>query len=215
MKKPEKKDSEVLTSEQQNYVLDAALAVIGKGGFSATIVEKVATKCAIAAPRIFLHFGGTERLLEAILERQLELISGSVPVPELRFPGETLQDELQGMGRVILEVFRKHIGVLRAMLAEALRSPEFAEVFYRTFILRGRKLFVEFLNERKKRGEIRAEVDVDTAAAQYLTSLIMSLLLIEVFGGKSIETIDDEKLVSGMTELFLHGVLPHMPGDPH
>jgi len=207
MKKPEGKDEE-LNAEQQRLVLDAALSVISKGGFTATLVEKIAERCAIAAPRIFLHFGGTERLLESILERQLDLISGSATVPELRFPGETLRDELQGMGRVILEVFRKHIGVLRAMLAEALRSPEFAEVFYRTFILRGRKLFVEFLDQRKKRGELRADLDVDTAAAEYLTSLIMSLLLVEVFGGKSVETIEDEKLVTGMTELFLRGVLP-------
>ena len=207
MKKPEGKEEE-LSTEQQRVVLDAALSVISKGGFTATIVEKIAEKCAITAPRIFLHFGGTERLLEAILERQLDLIAGSATVPELRFPGETLRDELQGMGRVILEVFRRHIGVLRAMLAEALRSPEFAEVFYRTFILRGRKLFVEFLEQRKERGELRADLDVDTAAAEYLTSLIMSLLLVEVFGGKSVETIDDEKLVTGMTELFLRGVLP-------
>ncbi len=213
MKKTEGKE-EVLNTEQQRLVLDAALAVISRGGFTATIVEKVAAKCAITAPRIFLHFGGTERLLEAILERQLELISGSASVPELRFPGETLRDELLGMGRVILEVFRKHIGVLRAMLAEALRSPEFAEVFYRTFILRGRKMFVEFLEERKNRGELRADLDVDTAAAEYLTSLIMSLLLVEVFGGKSVETIDDEKLVTGMTELFLRGVLPAQTAVP-
>ncbi len=207
MTKPEG-NKEELNAEQQRVVLDAALSVISKGGFSATLVEKIAEKCAIAAPRIFLHFGGTERLLESILQRQLDLISGSATVPELRFPGETLRDELQGMGQVILDVFRKHLGVLRAMLAEALRSPEFAEVFYRTFILRGRMLFVEFLDERKKRGELRSDLDVDTAAAEYLTSLIMSLLLIEVFGGKSVEAIDDEKLVTGMTDLFLRGVLP-------
>lgn len=208
MKKPQDKNDEVLNSEQQSKVLDAALAVIGKGGFTATIVEKIAATCSIAAPRIFLHFGGTEKLLEAILERQLELVAGSVPVPELRFPGETLKDELEGMGRVILEVFRKHLGVLRAMLAEALRSPEFAEVFYRTFILRGRQMFEEFLQDRLSRGELRRDLDVNTAAAQYLTSLIMSLLLVECFGGKSVETIEDERLVSGMTELFLHGALP-------
>jgi AcrR family transcriptional regulator len=208
MKKPDGKDSEVLNFDQQRIVLDAALQVVSKGGFTATIVEKVAERCAIAAPRIFLHFGGTEKLLEAILERQLELISGSVPAPELRFPGETLRDELRGLGAIIVQVFRSHLGVLRAMLGEALRNQEFATVFYRTFILRGRKLFDEFLEERKKRGELRADLDIDMASAMYLTSLIMSLLLLEVFGGKSVETIDDDKLVGSMTELFMRGILP-------
>lgn len=207
MKKPEGKE-EVLNSEQQRLVLDAALSVISKGGFTATIVEKVAQRCAIAAPRIFLHFGGTEKLLEAILQRQLDLIAGSAPVPELRFPGETLRDELEGLARIIIEVCRNHIGVLRAMLAEALRSQEFAEVFYRTFILRGRQLFDEFLAERKNRGELRADLDIDIAAASYLTSLIMSLILVELFGGKWVEKVDDEWLAKGMTDLFLRGVLP-------
>jgi AcrR family transcriptional regulator len=197
-----------LNSDQQKVVLEAALSVLSKGGLTANIVEKVAERCAIAAPRIFLHFGGTQKLLEAILQRQLELIAGSVAVPELRFPGETLQDELQGLARIILEVCRNHLGVLRAMLAEALRSPEFAVVFYRTFILGGRRLFVEFLEERIGRGEIRSRLDVDAAAASYLSSLIMSLILLELFGGKSVEQFEDERLAREMTDLFLNGVLP-------
>lgn len=214
MRKPDGKQEEGLTPDQQRAVLDAALSVLSKGGLSATIVEKVAEKCAITAPRIFLHFGGTERLLEAILQRQLDLISGSVAVPELRFPGETLKDELEGLAHIIIEVCRNHIGVLRAMLAEALRSQEFAEVFYRTFILKGRRLFDEFLIERKNRGELRSDLDIDTAAAAYLTSLIMSLVLIELFGGKWVEKVEDARLAKGMTDLFLRGVLPQKEAEP-
>lgn len=205
------KTDEPLNPEQQRIVLDAALAVLTRGGLTATIVEKIAEKCAISAPKIFFHFGGTEKMLEALLTRQLELIAASVSVPELRFPGETLRDELEGLGRIILQVCRSHLGVLRAMLAEALRSQEFAEIFYRTFILRGRKLFVEFLAARRERGELRQDLDIEAAAASFLASLIMSLLLIEVFGGKSVERVDDERLVKSMTELFLNGVLPAQP----
>jgi hypothetical protein len=74
--------------------------------------------------------------------------------------------------------------------------------------LRGRQLFDEFLVERIKRGELRSDLDIDTAAASYLSSLIMSLLLIELFGGKWVEKVDDERLAKGMTDLFLRGVLP-------
>lgn len=201
----ERKKEEVLSSDQQRAVLDAALSVLSRGGLTATIVEKVAETCAIRAPRIFLHFGGTEKMLEALLQRQLELIAGSVPSPELRFPGETLRDELEGLARIIIDVCRTHMGVLRAMLAEALRSKEFAEVFYRTFILRGRTLFLEFLDERRKRGELRGDVDMDAAAASFLASVIMTLLLMEVFGGRAVEQFDDDRLARGMTDLFLNG----------
>lgn len=208
MKKPLERPDSSLNTEERRIVLDAALSVLSRGGFTANIVEKVAEKCALSAPRIFLHFGGTEKLLAAILDRQLELIAGSVSSPELRFPGETLHDELVGLARNMVEVLRSHLGVLRAMFGEALRNPEFAPVFYRTFILRGRNLFADFLRERAKRGELRPEVDVEAAAAAFLTSLIMSLLLMELFGGKEVEQFDDERLTKSMTELFLNGVLP-------
>jgi AcrR family transcriptional regulator len=208
MNKPEARGGKELSPDQQKTVLDAALSVLANGGLTANIVEKVAERCAIAAPRIFLHFGGTQKLLESILQRQLDLIAGSVPVPELRFPGETLCDELEGLARIILEVCRNHLGVLRAMLIEALRSQDFAEIFYRTFILRGRQLFDEFLVERKERGELRSDLDVDAAAASYLASLIMSLLLVELFGGKSVEQFDDERMARAITDLFVRGVLP-------
>ena len=181
--------------------------MLSRGGLTATIMEKVAEQCAIRAPKIFLHFGGTEKMLEALLERQLELIAGSVPSPELRFPGETLRDELEGLARIIIDVSRNHLGVLRAMLAEALRSKEFAEVFYRTFILRGRTLLLEFLKERRSRGELREDVDMDAAAASFLSSIIMTLLLVEVFGGRAVENFDDERLAHSMTDLFLNGAL--------
>jgi len=208
MSRQDPKQEPELSTDQQKIVLDAAISVLSREGMTATILEKVAETCAIAAPRIFLHFGGTEKLLEAILQRQLDLIAGSVAIPELRFPGETLRDELEGLGRNMLDVLRRHLGALRAMLTEALRSQKFAKIFYRTFILRGRQLFDEFLMERKQRGELRGDLNVDLAAASYLSSVMMSLLLLELFGGKMVETISDDQLASGMTDIFLYGVLP-------
>lgn len=89
-----------------------------------------------------------------------------------------------------------------------MRNPEFGEVFYRTFILRGRKLFTEFLNTRRQRDEIREEIDIEAAAAFFLSALIFSVLALEILGGKAVEQVDDARLVSGMSDLFLRGILP-------
>jgi hypothetical protein len=76
MNKPEANE-EILNSEQQRLVLDAALSVISKGGFTATIAEKVAERCAIAAPRIFLHSNSA---------RRRELAQGDGCAERARFP---------------------------------------------------------------------------------------------------------------------------------
>ncbi len=196
-----------LDFEEQTRVLDATFALLGQGGLSADFIDKVAAQVGIDSRRIFLHYGGANRLLQALMERELEVIAGSVPAPELRFPGETVQDELEVMARILIDECRAHVGFLRALLIEAVRNEDFAQVFYRTFILRGRTLFTEFLNIRKTRGELRDDIDIEAAAAFFLSALIFSLLVLEVFGGKAVEKVDDSRMIRGMSDLFLKGAL--------
>jgi len=197
-----------LEIDEQTRVLDATFDLLGEGRLQVDVVEKVADKAGVESRRIYLHYGGPSKLMQALMERELEVIAGSVPAPELRFPGETMGDELRVMARILVDECRSHLGFLKTCLVEAVRNPEFADVFYRTFILRGRRLFAEFLNARKTRGELRDDTDVEAAAAFFLSGLIFSLLAFEVFGGRKVEEIDDARLIGGMSDLFLRGILP-------
>jgi AcrR family transcriptional regulator len=204
----EENRSQTLDVEEIKQVLDATFDLLGSEGLNADVVERVSARTGILPTRIYLHFGGPSRLMQALMERELEVVAGSVAVPELRFPGETIGDELNVLARILLDECRTHAGFLGTSLKEAMKNPEFAEVFYRTFILRGRKLFTEFLNTRRERDEIRAEIDIEAAAAFFLSALIFSVLALEILGGKAVERVDDARLVAGMSDLFLRGILP-------
>ncbi|MFZ0429755.1 MAG: TetR/AcrR family transcriptional regulator C-terminal ligand-binding domain-containing protein [Acidobacteriota bacterium] len=204
----EENRSQTLDVEEIKQVLDATFDLLGAEGLNADVVERVSARTGIPPTRIYLHFGGPSRLMQALMERELEVVAGSVAVPELRFPGETIGDELNVLARILLDECRTHAGFLGTSLKEAMKNPEFAEVFYRTFILRGRKLFTEFLNTRRERDEIRAEIDIEAAAAFFLSALIFSVLALEILGGKAVERVDDARLVAGMSDLFLRGILP-------
>ena len=204
----EENRSQTLDVEEIKQVLDATFDLLGAEGLNADVVERVSARTGILPTRIYLHFGGPSRLMQALMERELEVVAGSVAVPELRFPGETIGDELNVLARILLDECRTHAGFLGTSLKEAMKNPEFAEVFYRTFILRGRKLFTEFLNTRRERDEIRAEIDIEAAAAFFLSALIFSVLALEILGGKAVERVDDARLVAGMSDLFLRGILP-------
>ena len=204
----EENRSQTLDVEEIKQVLDATFDLLGAEGLNADVVERVSARTGILPTRIYLHFGGPSRLMQALMERELEVVAGSVAVPELRFPGETIGDELNVLARILLDECRTHAGFLGTSLKEAMKNPEFAEVFYRTFILRGRKLFTEFLNTRRERDEIRAEIDIEAAAAFFLSALNFSVLALEILGGKAVERVDDARLVAGMSDLFLRGILP-------
>lgn len=195
-----------LTPEQERKVLESAMQLATTRELGDITVDQLAKACGISAFHIARHYHSKEKILEAVLQRELQLIAGAVPSPELRFPTETLRDELQVLAKVILQEYRQRLPFLGKLLSEAMRNTQVGEILYRTFVQQGRLLFTEFLKLRKERGELRSEVDIEAAAAMFLAALTGILLVVEVFGGKQVEKLDDERLVRELTNVFLHGV---------
>jgi len=199
----------VLTPEQQRQVLDSVLQLASALGLGEITLEQLTRASGVPAFDIIRHYQSKENILAAVLERELELMAGAVPSPELRFPSETLKDELQILAKIMLQEYRARLPFLGKLLAEALQNPEVGALFYRKFIQQGRLLFAEFLNIRKQRGELRQDVDVEAAAAMFISALSGILLVVELFGGKQVESLDEERLVRELTTVFLHGILEH------
>jgi len=195
-----------LSTEQQRMVLDGAVKLASTQELSAITLDQLTKTSGISAFDIIRHYQSKEKILAAVLERELELIAGSVPAPELRFPGETLKDELQVMAKIMLGEYRSRLPFLGKLLSEAMKNPEVGALFYRTFIVQGRLLFTEFLNVRKRLGELREDLDVEAAAAYFLSALTFILLVVELFGGKQVEALDEERLVRSMSDVFLRGI---------
>jgi AcrR family transcriptional regulator len=195
-----------LTAEEQKMVLDGAVNLFAKTSLENITLEKLARACGVSAFDIVRHYQSRDSILTAVLERELELMAVAAHAPELRMPGETLTDELHVVAGVIVQEYRRRLPFLGKLLAEAIRNPEVGALFYRSFVVQGRKLFTEFLEERNRVGELRDGVDVEAAAAIFLAAITGPLLLIEVFGGKDVEVLDDERLLAALADVFLHGV---------
>jgi AcrR family transcriptional regulator len=197
-----------LNAEQQRMVLDGAISLASQHDLSSITLDQLTKTSGVGMFEIVRHYHSKENILAAVLKRELELIAGAVPAPELRFPGETLNDELQVIAKIMLSEYRSRLPFIGKLLAEAMTNAEVGAMFYSTFILQGRRLFTEFLEVRKQRGELRADLDVEAAAAFYLSGLTFILLVVELFGGKQVEALDEERLVHSMSAIFLKGVHP-------
>jgi AcrR family transcriptional regulator len=199
--------SGMLTAEQQKLVMDSALQLMSSRHLNDITLEQLTRASGVSAFDIIRHYQSKENILAAVLERELELVAGAVPSPDLRFPSETLRDELQVLARIMLQEYRARLHFLDKLLVEAIQNPDVGVLFYRKFIQQGRLLFAEFLNLRKDRGELRPDLDVEAAAAMYISSLSGILLVVELFGGKTVEPLDEERVVREITDVFLNGVL--------
>jgi AcrR family transcriptional regulator len=195
-----------LNSEQQRMVLDSAVLLFEGDDFASISLDKLARTSGVSAFDIVRHYQSRENILSAVLERELDLMASAAHVPELRMPGETLRDELHVLAGVILQEYRSRVPFLRRLLAQSLQDSHVGSLFYRCFIVQGRRLFTEFLNDRKALGELRADLDVEAAAAVFLAALTGPILLIEIFGGRDVEVLDDERLLASIADVFLRGV---------
>ena len=198
--------SGTLTPEQQKMVMDSALELMSSRNLNDITLEQLTRAAGVSAFDIIRHYQSKENILAAVLERELELIAGAVPSPELRFPSETLKDELQVLARIMLQGYRARLHFLDKLFVEAIQNPEVGVLFYRKFIQQGRLLFAEFLNLRMQRGELRNNLDVEAAAAMFISALSGILLVAELFGGKKVEPLDEDRVVRELTDVFLNGV---------
>jgi AcrR family transcriptional regulator len=195
-----------LDSEQQRAVLDGAMKLFESHALQDITLDKLSKISGVPAFNIVRHYHSSDNILQAVLERELELMAGAGQPPDFRMPGETLEDELRVLAGVIVDQYRSRIPFIRKLLAEALRDEKAAALYYRTFIMQGRLLFTEFLQVRRERGELRDEIDVEAASATFLSSLIGILMTHELFGGRTVEPLDDERVLSQTCRTFLRGV---------
>ena len=195
-----------LDSEQQRAVLDGAMRLFESHSLQDITLDKLSRTAGVPAFDIIRHYHSSDNILQAVLERELELMAGAAQPPDLRMPGETLEDELRILAGVIVDQYRRRIPFLRKLLAEGLRDEKAGALYYRTFIVQGRMLFTEFLQVRRERGELRDNIDVEAAAAMFLASLTGILLTYEIFGGRGVEQLDDERVLGQTCRTFLHGV---------
>ena len=114
----------VLNAEQQRMVLDGAVKLASIQDLSSITLDHLTKASGIPAFDIVRHYHSKENILSAALERELELIAGSVPSPELRFPGETLKDELQVLAKIMLQEYRNRLPFMGKLLSESMKNPE-------------------------------------------------------------------------------------------
>jgi AcrR family transcriptional regulator len=196
-----------MDADRERAVLDSAMALFAKEELRDITLDKLTKASGVPAFDIIRHFQSSENILKAVLERELELMAAATQAPELRLPGETLSDELHVLAGVILDQYRLRVPFLGKLLSESMRDSKVGALFYSNFIVQGRLLFTEFLNVRKQFGELRDDIDVEAAAAIFLASLTGILLMHELFGGRHVESLDDDRVLRQMCDTFLHGIV--------
>ncbi len=193
--------------EKRRAILHAAVKVFAEKGYHGCRIADVAKQAGVAYGLVYHYFQNKEELLESVFAEQWTIfITALRAISE--GPGGA-QEQLAGVCRFAIDVFRTAPAAVRVLLLEVARTPNaFRAGSTRKTFEEAVAIVAGIVSRGEERGEIRADVDPMVAAAGLLGALELTLtgMVMGILGGTAEEDI--ERVRKGVVELVLSGVTP-------
>jgi AcrR family transcriptional regulator len=140
-------------------VLDAVGELIDRVSYRSVTVDAVARASGVSKSTIYRHWPSREVL---VLEGYTRKINRSTVVPDT---GDAFRDLRHYVTALVacLGPTDHAASTVTGLIVDALADDEFAALYRRTLLRERRHLFVAILVRGQQRGQIRADLDVETA----------------------------------------------------
>jgi AcrR family transcriptional regulator len=145
-------------SEQAHRaILKAALVELGKTGFRLLTVDSVAARAGVGKMTIYRRWPNKAAL---VMDAFLTLVG-----PETEFPAAPRAlERIRLQLHIQAQFFQGRFGgMIRALLGEAQFDPDLAQAFRDRWIIPRRQMPRQLLEEAVRQGDLRADIDVETA----------------------------------------------------
>jgi AcrR family transcriptional regulator len=187
------------SADADRAIIAATLELLTEAGVGALAVEQVAARSGVAKATIYRRWPNKKALILDAL--------ATVEDPDASLPGSSLRDDLLALARNLIgrSLDADSSRLYAWMAAEGSRSPEI-EHRYRSLVVEHRRQIVrEVLQKWQLRGELRADLDVETALL-----LVVGPMLVYRLHWSDEATSDDffERLVDAM----MGGLAAHPAG---
>ena len=193
--------------EKRRAILHAAVKVFAEKGYHGCRIADVAKQAGVAYGLVYHYFQNKEELLESVFAEQWTIfITALRAISE--GPGGA-PDQLAGVCRFAIDVFRTAPAAVRVLLLEVARTPNaFRAGSTRQTFEDAVAIVAGIVRRGKERGELRADVDPTVAAAGLLGALELTLtgMVMGILGGGTEDDI--ERVKKGVVDLVLTGVAP-------
>jgi AcrR family transcriptional regulator len=201
-----RKRNQAAFDERRRQIVDAALAVFSRKGFTQATNKDVAEAAGINSPGLIYHyFASKEELLRAVVEQHappLQLLAQADALMAL--PAAELLAQI-GHAYVRLAADPQIGAALRVLFAEALRSPRFAELFGELGPLRILQFLSGYLRRQMEEGRLR-RADPMIAARCFMGPLVTYVITGPVLGLTDNQDVDWDAVVATAVDIFLRGL---------
>ncbi len=145
------------SADADRAIVEATLDLLTESGVASLAIEQVAARAGVAKATIYRRWPNKEALI-------LEALS-TVEDRPVELPGTSLRDDLLALLRGIIgrTVDPRRSQLYAWMVAEGERSPEIAHRYKSRVVERRRELLRSVLRRWQEKGELRADIDIETA----------------------------------------------------
>ena len=182
-------------------VMEVATALFVERGFAATSLVDIARGAGVATRTLYQHFGDKEAIFREVIFARDEETAVERPMVE---PGDTLFTALERAARYAYAVTyrEKSIGLMRLMIAESNRFPDFMKEVAISIFARFRRNFAKLLEQIEAAGLIPP--GDHTRSAELFSDLVLGSHPIMVYTNWDAQPPSDADLEERV-ELFILG----------
>jgi AcrR family transcriptional regulator len=171
-------------SAKRRQILDAAADQFGRYGYAATSLDAVVEQASCSKSTIYKMFGSKKGLLEALTEDiSAELASELIYLDRQQLDLETLLQRYAGRALTLI-LSKKHIAVVRAIVAESWQFPELGQGYYQLGPFAAQRDLGGYLQKHIDHETVDNE-DAQAAGVRFFGLLLWDLMLPMMVGAKS------------------------------
>jgi AcrR family transcriptional regulator len=193
------------SAELPGRLLDAAMTLFNRQGFSETTMEEVAREAGASTKTLYSRYANKLELARAVVNRLVDqtLAGHAVIAPDPRQVDPRIF--LNALGRrVHASIVSEGAGMIQMAFAEARRFPEIAKL-YDDVLVRARAFNSHMLRGWGEQGLLPAMHDPDYAALVWV-SILTDMARIRVALGNPMPAEETDRYVSYVVDLFLRGL---------
>lgn len=181
-------------------LLDAARMEFGDKGIESATTRGIAERAGCNEVTLFRHFESKQKLLAAVVQETSEEFSAVCECGE-NFSGDARED-LARFARVYNASLERCEGMARAMIGESRRRPTLAKELIGDVLEPFHRSIACYLEQRKKDGQVRQDLNA-MAFAEVFTSSLMGGLLRRTSG---LSELDRDGWIRETVEIFVRGI---------
>lgn len=193
---------------RREALLDAARQVFLEHGYSGASIEEVVSRTGGSKASLYSYFGSKEGLFGEMVSEGCKAFLRDVAIPTA-IEG-TLADTLHRFGLRFFKLYTdpKRVKLMRTVIAEATRFPEFAQQLYQEGPQQVRIALATFFKRCSKEGLLYAP-NPDLAAIQFIALVKGHCQFRSLFGLSPLALpITQEAFIGDAVRLFLDGARP-------